>query len=150
MAGKKCVAYVSTYTMGDKHGIRIYDVDMEHGRLCEKGSVHITNSSYVTISHNRKYLYAITDTGVSSYRILPDGNLEFVNTASTNSMRGCYLSTDYEDKFLFCAGYHDGKITVLHLIPARGRWMPSQMRYFTRDSEVLQREVTDRISAVSR
>ena len=77
MAGKKCVAYVSTYTMGDKHGIRIYDVDMEHGRLCEKGSVHITNSSYVTISHNRKYLYAITDTGVSSYRILPDGNLEF-------------------------------------------------------------------------
>lgn len=60
MAGKKCVAYVSTYTMGDKHGIRIYDVDMEHGRLCEKGSVHITNSSYVTISHNRKYLYALS------------------------------------------------------------------------------------------
>ena len=112
MAGKKCVAYVSTYTMGDKHGIRIYDVDMEHGRLCEKGSVHITNSSYVTISHNRKYLYAITDTGVSSYRILPDGNLEFVNTASTNSMRGCYLSTDYEDKFLFCAGYH---LSLIHI-----------------------------------
>jgi len=30
-------------------------------------------------------------------------------------MRGCYLSTDYEDKFLFVAGYHDGKITVLRL-----------------------------------
>ena len=26
MAEKKCVAYVSTYTMGDKHGIKIYDV----------------------------------------------------------------------------------------------------------------------------
>ncbi len=51
MAEKKCVAYVSTYTMGDKHGIKIYDVDMEHGRLKEKGEVHITNSSYVTISH---------------------------------------------------------------------------------------------------
>ena len=61
-----------------------------------------------------------SDTGVSSYKILPDGNLEFVNTASTNSMRGCYLSTDYEDKFLFCAGYHDGKITVLHLDSSTG------------------------------
>lgn len=37
MAGKKCVAYVSTYTMGDKHGIKIYDVDMEKGRFSEKG-----------------------------------------------------------------------------------------------------------------
>lgn len=113
---KKYVAYVSTYTMKENHrGIKIYDVDMERGRFTERCDIIITNSSYVTISHNRKYLYAITDTGVSSYKILPDGNLEFVNTASTNSMRGCYLSTDYEDKFLFCAGYHDGKITVLHL-----------------------------------
>ena len=26
-------------------------------------------------------------------------------------MRGCYLSTDYTDRFLFVAGYHDGKLT---------------------------------------
>lgn len=115
MAEKKCVAYVSTYTMGDKHGIKIYDVDMEKGRFSEKGEVEITNSSYVTISHNRKYLYAITDFGVESFKILPDGGLESINRASTNGMRGCYLSTDYDDKFLFCAGYHDGKITVLRL-----------------------------------
>jgi len=35
--------------------------------------------------------------------------------ASINGMRGCYLSTDYEDKFLFVAGYHDGKLTALRL-----------------------------------
>ena len=46
----KYVAYVSTYTMGkgDKHGIKIYDVDMENGRLYAKDQVEITNSSYVT------------------------------------------------------------------------------------------------------
>lgn len=115
MAEKKCVAYVSTYTMVDKHGIKIYDVDMKNGRFSEKGEVEITNSSYVTISHNGKYLYAITDFGVESFKILPDGDLERINRASTNGMRGCYLSTDYDDKFLFCAGYHDGKITVLRL-----------------------------------
>ena len=69
----------------------------------------------MTISHNRKYLYAITDMGVVSYRILPDGMLEMINQASINGMRGCYLSTGYRDKFLFVAGYHDGKITVLRL-----------------------------------
>lgn len=120
MGRTKCVAYVSTYTMGDNHGIKIYDVDMEQGRMSEKASVEITNSSYLTISHNGKFLYSITDFGVECFKILPDGNLEFVNTASINGMRGCYLSTDYEDKFLFCAGYHDGKITVLRLNPETG------------------------------
>ena len=59
MKKTKRVAYVSTYTMGDDHGIKIYDVDMEKGRMSEKGEVVIRNSSYVTISHNGKYLYSI-------------------------------------------------------------------------------------------
>lgn len=113
----KYVAYVSTYTSGNKskYGIRIYDVDMKNGRLIEKDQVQITNSSYVTISHNQKYLYSITDFGVESYRILKDGSLEALNHASINGMRGCYLSTDYNDKFLFVAGYHDAKLTVLRV-----------------------------------
>lgn len=115
MEKEKYVAYISTYTMGDNHGIRIYDVDMKNGRLMEKDKVEITNSSYVTIARNRKYLYSITDFGVEAYKILPDGSLELINGASINGMRGCYLSTDYEDRYLFVAGYHDGKITVLRL-----------------------------------
>lgn len=113
----KYVAYVSSYTIGDKdqYGIRIYDVDMENGRMTEKSHVKITNSSYITISHNQKYLYSITDFGVESYKILPSGDLEVINNGSINGMRGCYLSTDYEDKYLFVGGYHDGKITVLKL-----------------------------------
>ena len=66
----KYVAYVSTYTMGDNHGISIYDVDLENGRFSLKDRVEITNSSYLTISHNRKWLYSITDFGVEAYEIL--------------------------------------------------------------------------------
>ena len=118
MNKNKYVAYVSTYTSGMKdniHGIKIYDVDMQNGYFKEKGEVEITNSSYLTISHNSKYLYSITDFGVEAYRIEEDGMLTVINQGSINGMRGCYLSTDYEDKFLFVAGYHDGKITVLRL-----------------------------------
>ncbi len=115
MAREKYVAYVSTYTMGDNHGILVYDVDMKTGRFREKDKVDITNSSYLTISHSGKYLYSITDLGVESYVIKPDGTLEILNFAPINGMRGCYLSTDYEDKYLFVAGYHDGKLTVLKI-----------------------------------
>ena len=111
----KYVAYVSTYTMGDNHGITIYDVDVEKGRFSLKDRVEITNSSYLTISHNRRWLYSITDFGVEAYEIQPDGTLKVINMAGINGMRGCYLSTDYEDKFLFVAGWHDGKITALRL-----------------------------------
>lgn len=111
----KYVAYVSTYTMNDNHGITIYDVDMKNGRFIEKAQVEITNSSYVSISHNQKYLYSITDFGVESYAIEADGGLALINHGFINGMRGCYLSTDYEDRYLFVSGYHDGKITVLRL-----------------------------------
>ena len=109
------VAYVSTYTRNADIGIHIYDVDVKKGRFTEKDKVKITNSSYLTISHNGKYLYAITDFGVESYRIKADGGLVNTGTASINGMRGCYLSTDYEDRYLFVAGYHDAKVTVLRI-----------------------------------
>lgn len=115
MAKEKYVAYVSTYTQKDSHGIKIYDVDMEKGRFLPKNEIEISNASYICTSHNKKYLYSITDFGVEAYQILPDGNLEKLNFASINGMRGCYLSVDYTDSFLFVAGYHDGKLTVLRL-----------------------------------
>lgn len=112
---EKYVAYVSTYTQGDNFGIHIYDVDMEGGYLHEIDKIKISNSSYMTISHNGRFLYSITDFGVESYRIMEDGRLENLGSSSINGMRGCYLSTDYNDEFLFVAGYHDGKITVLRI-----------------------------------
>lgn len=117
---EKYVAYVSCYTQGSKDGIKIFDVDTTKGTLTEKARVEISNSSYVTISHSRKMLYSITDYGVESYAIMPDGMLELTSAASINGMRGCYLSTDYTDSYLFVAGYHDGKITVLKLDEAGG------------------------------
>lgn len=113
----KYVAYVSCYTSGNKTnmGISIFDVDVKNGRMTKKDQVEITNSSYITVSHNRKFLYSITDFGVESYVIQKDGSLKMLNAASINGMRGCYLSTDYDDRFLFVAGYHDAKLTVLKL-----------------------------------
>ena len=52
---EKYVAYVSTYTRNADIGIHVYDVDNKAGRLVEKEKVKITNSSYISLSHNGKY-----------------------------------------------------------------------------------------------
>ena len=45
MSKEKYVAYISSYTQGDSHGIRIYDVDMKNGRFKEKDKVCLLYTS---------------------------------------------------------------------------------------------------------
>ena len=115
MAKDRYVAYVGTYTHGSSVGIHIFDIDPDTWQMTERKVVPINNPSDVLVSNNGKYLYAIADLGVNAYRILEDGDLEFINTRWTGGIRGCYLETDPGDKFLFEGGYHDGRISVMRL-----------------------------------
>ena len=113
---KSYVVYIGSHTdLNNCKGITIYDVDVEHGDLKKRGEVEVSNASYLTTSPDKKYLYSITDKGVASFRILPDGNLKRLNTGAIRGMRGCHISTTSDNKFLFVSGYHDGKITVLRI-----------------------------------
>ena len=112
---RKYVAYVGTYTHGDDEGIHIYDMDVRNGSMKERKIVPIHNASYLKQSNNKKYLYSICDEGVEAFRILPDGDLCDLGIASIRGMRGCYISTDLQDEYLFVGGHHDGKVTVMKL-----------------------------------
>lgn len=120
MEETRYIAYVGTYTHGSSVGIHIFDLDIENGRMKERKVVPINNPSHVTVSNNGKYLYSIADEGVEAFKILPDGDLECMNSAPIQGMRGCYVSTDSEDRFLFVGGYHDGKVTVMELLDDGG------------------------------
>ncbi len=115
MAGERYVAYIGTYTKENSRGIQILDFDAERCRFTERKVVEAVNPSFVLVSKSGKYLYSTSDQGVNSYRITDDGDLEYINTQWTGGMRGCYLETDPKDKFLFVAGYYDGRISVMHL-----------------------------------
>ncbi|MFR8032651.1 MAG: lactonase family protein [Lachnospiraceae bacterium] len=113
---KKYVAYIGCYTFhGSSKGIAIMDVDVANGRFIKRKEIRVNNSSYLTVSHDHQYLYSIVDEGVASFKILPDGNLKHLNTATIKGMRGCFLTTDSKNRFLVTAGHHDGKMTVLRL-----------------------------------
>ncbi|MBQ6386834.1 MAG: lactonase family protein [Lachnospiraceae bacterium] len=108
------VAYAGTYTNGTSKGIHIYDVDTDEGLLYLRKVIPVSNSSYITRSRNMKFLYSIADEGVRAYEIQPDGDLKPINEIDINGMRGCHMSVDLKGKYLFVAGYHDGKVTVVH------------------------------------
>lgn len=114
MDKKKYVAYVGTYTDGASEGIHLYDVDIESGEFTFRKVVKVNNCSHVTLSKNGKYLYSIADEGVEVFEILPDGDLKPINQVDIKGMRGTHLATDRMGKYLFVAGYHDGKVTVVH------------------------------------
>ena len=101
MGNKKYVAYVGTYTHGNSKGIQVYDVDVEKGTLKERSEVQVSNASHTAISKNGKFLYSIED-------------LTRINRVSIDGMRGCFLATGVDGKYLYVAGYHDGKVTVVH------------------------------------
>ncbi|MGN0361612.1 MAG: lactonase family protein [Bilifractor sp.] len=110
----KYVAYVGTYTHGSSIGIHLYDVDVKEGTLSLRKVIPVNNSSYICRSVNGKFLYSIADEGVAVFAIKPDGDLEMINKIGIDGMRGCYITVDQTGQYLLVAGYHDGKVTLVH------------------------------------
>lgn len=115
MDEKKYIAYVGTYTNGSSKGIHLYDVDVQEGTLLFRKVVPVNNCSHMALSKNGSYLYSISDEGIQVFRVCIDGDLESVNTVNINGMRATHICTSYEGKYLYCAGYHDGKVTVIKI-----------------------------------
>ena len=112
----KYMAYVGSYSYNGKtKGITVYDVDVAKGVFKERCEVEVDNSSYVIPSNDGRTLYSIADEGVVAFRILENGSLSRLNSANIKGMRGCHLSTDKDDKYIFVSGFHDGKSTVMRL-----------------------------------
>ena len=112
------MAYVGSYSYtGSAQGITVYDVDVEKGIFKKRCETEVDNSSYLVASPDGKVLYSIADEGVVSYKIHENGSITKMNTANIRGMRGCQMSLDPEGRYLFIAGYHDGKATVMNLNP---------------------------------
>ena len=109
-------AYVGSYTYtGNSQGITILDVDTEKGTMTPRKEIQVNNASYVSPSLDGTRLYSIADDGIISFRILPDGDLEYMGKAPIRGMRGCHISTNRDNTHMFVSGYHDGKVTVLKM-----------------------------------
>lgn len=146
---KRYVAYVGSYTyIGNSEGLTIFDIDMEKGTFHKRKEIRVSNASYIRPSVDGKFLYSVTDEGIVAFRIMPDGELEKINTAGIRGMRGCFIELYEEKNLLFVAGYHDGKTTVLRIREDGGVGEITDSFYDKGMGSVAERTTTPHISCV--
>ena len=112
--------FVGTYTNTTSKGIYIYDFNSATGDASLVSNTDsVTNPSWVTISNDHKYVYAVNETNganpgrVTSYSFDKDnGTLHFINTTASGGDDPCYLATSSDNKWLTVANYSSGTATV--------------------------------------
>jgi 6-phosphogluconolactonase len=119
-SAQKYYLFIGTYTNTTSKGIYIYDFNSETGEakwLWNTDSV--TNPSYLTISQDQKYVYAVNETnGANPGRVTAysfnkkNPSLQFINTTASGGDDPCYLETTSDNKWLAVANYSSGTAAI--------------------------------------
>jgi 6-phosphogluconolactonase len=112
--------FIGTYTNTTSKGIYIYDFNSATGDASLISNTDsVTNPSWVTISSDHKYVYAVNETnGTNPGRVTAysfdknNGTLHFLNTTASGGDDPCYVSTSSDNKWLAVANYSSGTATV--------------------------------------
>lgn len=109
---------VGTYTNGKSEGIYVYKFNTETGNAESVSSVKTDNPSYLTISNNGKYVYAVKEFATNKLNEVSafsfnkqQGVLQLINTRSTIGSGPCYITVDSKNKWVFTANYKGGSLS---------------------------------------
>ncbi len=125
-SANESTVFVGTYTKnmgwvnGKAKGIYTCRMNNMTGELTVVDSTtDIQNPSFLTISPDKKYLYAVAENGgdalarygsVVAYKITEGGKLLKINEMPSYGAAPCFISTDKKGKFVFVANYSTGTI----------------------------------------
>lgn len=127
---KKHLLYVGTYTKGVAKGIFVYSFNDRNGKLTDlKMPVIMNNPSFLTISGDKKHLYAVGEVddpdkghsgGVSAFRIEEEGKLTFLNHVQTQGANPCHVCLSPDGKKLVASNYSGGNLSLFNVLPNGG------------------------------
>lgn len=108
---------VGTYTSGESEGIYVYQFDTVSGYSKYKSMVKADNPSYLTVSKDEKFVYAVSEnndnSGAAAFTFnKKDGILKLLNRLETNGADPCYIETDDAGKHVVTANYSGGNLTL--------------------------------------
>jgi len=129
--GFKYVHHSRTYGVGESHSKGIY-VSRFHaatGELSEPElAAEMINPSFLTISPNHKFLYAVSEdpysvgppldhaSYVSAFAIAPaTGHLRLLNTVPTSGTSTCFISMDKSGKYVLMSNFGSGSTSVIRV-----------------------------------
>ena len=113
---------IGTYDSPKSEGIYVYNFNNLIGSAKEVSHVKTSNPSYLTISPNKKYLYAVNENadingkGGSVTSFVFDkkiGILTKINTQSSEGNDPCYITIDKTGKWVVTGNYSSGNFAVL-------------------------------------
>lgn len=120
------LVFVGTYTQdlgfvqGKAAGLYTCRLDTLSGALTiVDTATGINNPSFLTISPDKKYLYAVAENGgkpeapygsVVAYRIEAEGHLKKLNEVPSYGVAPCHISTDASGRYVLIANYVTGNV----------------------------------------
>ena len=108
--------YIGTYTNGTSEGIYKLQFNTKTGELSEPElAIATENPSFIAYSPNKKYLYAVSESlggSVSSYKILENGLLKFLNKVNSHGEGPCHISINKQGNKAVVSNYGGGSAAV--------------------------------------
>ncbi len=114
--------FIGTYTGGGSKGIYVYKFNTQTGKatwVSNTDSSTASNPSFVAVTPNGKYLYAVYEDGaqknghVAAYSFnRTTGKLKFINKQPSGGDHPCYIATAANNKWVAVANYTGGSTAV--------------------------------------
>ncbi|HEY9543200.1 lactonase family protein [Prevotella sp.] len=107
---------VGTYTDTESHGIYSFRFNQKTGKCHLLDSLSIVNPSYLTISKDRKFIYAVSELSNESASLNSiefnerSGNMTLMNNQLTGGADPCYVDLGHNS--VFTANYSGGSLSV--------------------------------------
>jgi 6-phosphogluconolactonase len=112
---------VGTYASPLSKGIHVYRFNSTSGQLTQVSEISTPNPSFLTISSDGKYVYAVHETApasgkggeIASFSFdKKTGTLTPINNQPSGGDHPCHVELDKTNRWLFAANYASGSISV--------------------------------------
>jgi 6-phosphogluconolactonase len=147
--------FVGTYTNGKSKGIYIYKFNSNTGKASWVSTTTTKNPSYLSLSPNNKYLYAVNENGsdqmgaVSAFSFDKiTGKLHFLNKQESGGADPCYISLYKTGKWAVVANYSGGTLSALPVRQNGFLSPPAQVIQHTGNSINSQRQEKAHVHSV--
>lgn len=143
---------VGTYTSGSSKGIYTFRFDQETGESKALNDVDISNPSYLTISDDNKFVYAVSEHGDGSEAVTAfnfdkeKGTLQKLNSVPAMGADPCYIITT--NTHVVTANYSGGSISVFPLTKDGSLLAATDVIHFTGSGADKERQTKPHLHCV--
>jgi 6-phosphogluconolactonase len=117
--------FAGTYTSGSSDGIYVYKFDAGTGKITPVDTAkNIDNPSYLTLSRDGKFLYAVNESGgkkpgqISSFSFdAVTGKLKLLNQRGSLGDYPCYITVSDNRKWAIAGNYGGGNLVAYAIAP---------------------------------